>query len=171
MWDMDTGERVSAFASLVPDSANASATLFDFSFSNDRRTLATVGSDEIFRVWDIASGTLQSEFDRSGNNPFAVTLSHDGKLLVAGLGTGVIELWELATGKNLPRRFQDHGQAIYRLRLSPDGKTPCVRELGHANAYLPNGRWQRGPVARRPQHPCSRGCFPSQRNRPRNVQQ
>jgi WD40 repeat protein len=51
-----------------------------------------------------------------------VVFSPDGKTLAAGLGSGNIELWDVATGKSTAV-LKGHTNAILSLAYSPDGKT------------------------------------------------
>jgi RNA polymerase sigma factor (sigma-70 family) len=102
-----------------------------FALSPDGRTLATQESppsrERKIRLWDVATGEelggladqdLSSRF--VGRAPFV--FSPDGRLL-AGIGRdGVIELWEVLTGK-LRRRFRGHQSTMGPLAFSPDGKT------------------------------------------------
>ncbi|MGK0188154.1 MAG: WD40 repeat protein [Verrucomicrobiales bacterium] len=114
LWNLKTGES-------LPAIGDPGAALFDFAFSGDGNLVATVGNNEILRVWDGNSGQLRWEFSETSNDPFTVAFSHDSQTLYGGLGTGQIESWDLKTGSKNPRIFNDHAQAVYRLKLSPDG--------------------------------------------------
>ena len=63
----------------------------------------------------------------------SVAFSLDGKSFAAGTGTW-IALWEVATGKLL-RTFQ-HGDQIFGLDFSPDGKT-----LASSGLNVNSGTW------------------------------
>ena len=83
------------------------------------------------QLWDLATGkktaTLQGHpgegcFSNMFAVAFSVAFSPDGKVLVSG-GARTIELWDVATGKNLATFQQAVGEAVWRMALSPDGKT------------------------------------------------
>ncbi|MEZ5326846.1 MAG: protein kinase [Verrucomicrobiales bacterium] len=113
-WNSSTGE-------LLTSIGEAGNTLFDFTISQDGSTLATAGIDEFVRVWNRKTGEVKWSFSESGNDPFAVALDHRGTTLFGGLGSGQIDSWDLTSGQIKPRVFQDHIQAIYRVKISPNG--------------------------------------------------
>src|SRR5262245_48452741 len=67
--------------------------------SPDGKTIASASDDLGIRVWDVATGALQSSFsgDASGYKPLAV--SPDGKLIAAGGSDKVVRIWDAATGE------------------------------------------------------------------------
>jgi WD40 repeat protein len=68
-------------------------------WSNDGRTFATAfGSNRIVAM-DLCSGTVITYFDRMGQRISAMAYSPDGSFLVAGTINGLLQLWNLETGK------------------------------------------------------------------------
>jgi WD40 repeat protein len=51
-----------------------------------------------------------------------VALSADGKLLARGAIDGVVDVWDVATGKKL-HKLKGHTASVCRVAFSPDGKT------------------------------------------------
>ncbi|MFO0807852.1 MAG: protein kinase [Gemmataceae bacterium] len=85
-------------------------------FSPDGKWLATAGSDDTLKVWDVASGAVAQTIP--AKHPGCICFSPDGRLLAAGLSPGV-GVWEVATG----RQILSAGNNIVRgVCFSPDGK-------------------------------------------------
>jgi WD40 repeat protein len=143
-------------------------------FGADGKSLLTAGQDGTLRLWDLGTGKEIRRFDRrlagapgfpapgDGRRPpvatplmiggpgggFCAALSTDGKILAA-TGAGVVQLWEVETGKELrqirlaavnmpgmkagtplPRPaqvLQGAAGALSALLFSPDGRTLAGR--------------------------------------------
>jgi hypothetical protein len=96
-------------------------------FSADDRTLAAVG-DRV-TIWDIASEkdrTPAGELDRPARGhsvPYlAAAFSPSGRLLATGEESGVVHLWEVASGRQVCA-FTGHRQAVTAVTFSADGRT------------------------------------------------
>jgi WD40 repeat protein len=112
-------------------------------FTPDRKALLTASPDNSIRLWDMKTG---KELRRFGKQPVArpgpggmafgpgfgngggIALSPDGKTLAALIGGNTVQLWDVATGKEL-RSFQAAFNTANTLVFSPDGKTLAGR--GH----------------------------------------
>ncbi|MCI0456476.1 MAG: hypothetical protein L0Z62_05790 [Gemmataceae bacterium] len=118
-------------------------------FSADGKSLLSLGSDLDICRWDAASGKELTRVQRRGNptpkhvvyrtefvgrgripvtrlvhdGSFAVQIavSHDGKLLAELTRPGKVQVWEIATGKEV-RTFEFKGSPVHALAFSPDGK-------------------------------------------------
>ncbi|MBI2929645.1 MAG: protein kinase [Verrucomicrobia bacterium] len=96
-------------------------------FSPDGSRLASVGRDEILRVWELSTSRLAwtGEMSSAGES---VEFSPDGQLLATGnSGRGPVLLWDARTGQRL-KEVEIHGSATWTVRFSPDG-----RYFGSAN--------------------------------------
>jgi len=94
--------------------------IYDPSFSRDGKTLATTGSDETVRIWDVEKGKEIAQYSLSGEMVRPVVLSPDGSVLAAGFRDGTIRLRDVATGRVI-RRLQ--GQSLtHFIAFSPDGR-------------------------------------------------
>ena len=71
-------------------------------------------------------------------------LSPDGTKVVTAERTGIVGLWDAATGKQI-RLLRGHGDQIHDARFSPDGKT-----IASARATERRGRGMPRQVRRSP---------------------
>jgi RNA polymerase sigma factor (sigma-70 family) len=86
-------------------------------FSKDGKVLATAGTDNTARIWDLAAGEELRRFDPK-DRVVDVALAPDGTLLAAQTPKEVL-LWEVATGREV-RRFPAE-RPLRSLAFSPDG--------------------------------------------------
>lgn len=100
-----------------------------YSFSPDRKTLATAGEDMTVRLWEVSTGKELLMIPTYSRMPVTITFSPDGKTLAGG-GVydrntnrySLIRLWQLPSGKVL-KTLPGHTEGVKALRFSPDGKT------------------------------------------------
>jgi WD40 repeat protein len=119
LWDI-AGARYLGQLDPGPSSAAALA------FSGDGRWLAAAGQQSV-PVWDV-DRVLKGNPDGAkpllnlalGANVTSVALSADGRRLAAGGSAGVIQLWELPSGRPLGT-LRGVGAAATQLAFSPDG--------------------------------------------------
>ena len=127
MWDAETGAELAPFfAGQEPDDKEGPGgftvsyenQITALAFSSNGRLLAVgsqrkirlLGSRKQPRLKDVPYGTQSLAF------------SPDNTVLVAGLITGGIELWDLTTGKKI-NTLNGHTQSVETLIFSTDGKT------------------------------------------------
>ncbi|HEY9706798.1 MAG TPA: PDZ domain-containing protein, partial [Oculatellaceae cyanobacterium] len=93
----------------------------NISFSPNGEQLATVGTDEKVRIWDL-SGKKIDEFDvnQNGKGLNSVRFSPDGRFLAVAGGDGTVRIRNLS-GPPILRRLMRHRGEILSLRFSPDG--------------------------------------------------
>ena len=97
--------------------------------------LVLAGADGALRVWDLHTRTrlrvLRSELhQRSGHDAAALALafSPDGSLLASGHVDGLVHLWDMASGDEVPVRLR-HDQSVGAIAFSPDGATLATGSL------------------------------------------
>ncbi len=95
-------------------------------FSPDGKILATAGTGDTIRLWDVATGKQLHELTDTGRwQIYGAVFSPDGTTLTSIQQGGVIRLWNLATGKQVCPSQIHPGEAYerYGIACSPDGKT------------------------------------------------
>ena len=102
-----------------------------------KRILSASGwpqGDRTIRLWDVATGSELRRFLSDETDPGprtrgpreapgevrAIAFTPDGKQALSGSTGGILQLWDLETGKEI-RRFLGHKGSIYALAISPDG--------------------------------------------------
>jgi WD40 repeat protein/energy-coupling factor transporter ATP-binding protein EcfA2 len=120
LWDV-ASRRVSK---TIEASAEAGG-IFDLVFSSDGKTLATGGTNNIARVWDIATGKELAAFKGHTSYITSVAFSPDGKMLATGSFDKTVKLWDVATGKE-QATLTGSPYAIRDVAFSPDRRTLAV---------------------------------------------
>ncbi|HEX5323473.1 MAG TPA: hypothetical protein VFW40_06785 [Capsulimonadaceae bacterium] len=96
LWSGDFLQKVSSF---VPRDSPT----FGLDFSSNGRILATAGSDNKARLWDVSSGKLLCEFTHREfaevseypNSVLCATISPNNQVLVAGGLDGIVSIWPI----------------------------------------------------------------------------
>jgi WD40 repeat protein len=130
VWDYSTGK---LDFSLPTAAAGVTAT----EFSPDGKTLVDVGTGKnggVVEAWNVASKTQFRSYPTAATWSYSVAYSADGTMLATGGGvrnpttdvdTGVVELWNVSTGK-LISTFATSTGAASQVAFSPDGKLLLV---------------------------------------------
>jgi RNA polymerase sigma factor (sigma-70 family) len=93
-------------------------------FAPDGKTLASTAEDQTVRLWRVETGEELRRLKTAHLQNNAVAISPDGRLLlVASVGERPIQVWDLATGRELPPPTLAQGhQRIFALAFAPDGR-------------------------------------------------
>jgi WD40 repeat protein len=124
VWDLAARRVQTEFAG-HPSSGNASALaqLHTATFSRDGRWLASSGSDNSVRLWDVETGTPKPlrTVHRYGSWVRGAVFSSNGRYLFTCGSESMIRTWDVATGREEEALGEGHTGWIYALVLSPDG--------------------------------------------------
>src|SRR5262249_22323789 len=82
--------------------------------------LVSVGADRKVLFWNMAEGKL-GHAGQLATQTRALAMSHDGKLAATGGDDGIIQLWEVETGKPGPT-LKDTSEWVWSLAFTPDNK-------------------------------------------------
>ncbi|MGE3819981.1 MAG: WD40 repeat domain-containing protein, partial [Isosphaeraceae bacterium] len=97
---------------------------------NDGRRVVTAGDDGLIRVWDVATGESLRQFHGGTDSALRCSAaSPNGELVAIGLVSGLVQVFDLASGEELVR----HGilpAAPTALAFSPDGRSLLVSMIG-----------------------------------------
>jgi WD40 repeat protein len=85
--------------------------------SRDARTLATVSSEGVLRLWEVATGKERCHL----RGYHCVRFSPDAQFLAFGTRTGEVCIWDLRTGQQI-HAFKGHQGDVYSVAFSADGK-------------------------------------------------
>ena len=96
-------------------------------FSADETLLATFDrpSGRSFKLWSWNPPKLKTELKGHEAIVSAAAFSHDKRTLASGDESGVVKLWNVATGKDLVA-LEQHTSRVAQIQFSPDDKTVAV---------------------------------------------
>jgi WD40 repeat protein len=89
--------------------------------SPDGKLVAAAEGDTSIRVYDAASGKMQSEFTPLTLETFALAFSPDGKFLLAGGADDHVSVIDVATGKQTQALAGVAGEAVIATAVLGDG--------------------------------------------------
>jgi WD40 repeat protein len=128
-WKVAEGEEIR-----IPNAGHEGIVL-GMALSSDGTRLATVSGDNTARLWDVAASKELHRFEAPplteeqlalglgvGVEAAAeVALSPDGRALAVGWGSGLIQLFDTGSGKQL-RSLPGHALGVHSLAFTPNGK-------------------------------------------------
>jgi WD40 repeat protein len=95
-------------------------------YSRDGKVLASLGADEVIRLWDTESGQELQAIHLHEHSCAAFAFSGDGKHLATSGSDNVVRLWDAKTGKVLHSIADDNDDRANAIAFSPDGKTLAI---------------------------------------------
>jgi WD40 repeat protein len=137
VWDAPTGKEIRRIEMPVEDCDAG------FAFSPDGRTLATANTDRTVTLWEVASGKERAHLGKPAGGPRplngdvfmvytigvgsvpvagpTIAFAPDGRTVIARGPDQSIEVWDVATGKQMTRLTGQDG-SVTVTALAPDGK-------------------------------------------------
>ncbi|HWY86038.1 MAG TPA: hypothetical protein VNX28_04905, partial [Gemmataceae bacterium] len=101
------------------------------SFSPDGTRLASAGSDQTVKIWDLGNGHEILAYAGHASAVRCVAFSPDGKSIASGGADKGIKIWDAATGKDLVT-IKGEGAFTTSLVFARDGKYLLAGEVGSA---------------------------------------
>lgn len=98
-----------------------SRAIIDSGLSRDGRLMATLGNDQMIRLWRFGdSYPLAGVRQVAGKAAKGVAVSADGLRLAAGDDSGTVQVWETGTDR-APLLLSGHQSQVWAVAFSPDG--------------------------------------------------
>jgi len=94
---------------------------FGLAISQDGRRIASGGSGQTIRVWDVQSGKVLMQLPGSGGMFSPVSFSPDGRKIATSSQENDVIVYDAESDKVL-RRLSGHTDTVRAVRFSPDGK-------------------------------------------------
>lgn len=108
-------------------------------FSPDGGSLATGSADDIVRVWDTSTGTVDATLTGHTGPVRTVAFSPDGKTLATGSEDRTVRLWDTSTLDVVPVDIlTGHTDEVTSVAFSPDGRTVASASLDGTVRLWPN---------------------------------
>ncbi len=95
-------------------------------FSHDGERLASAGTEQKVKVWNIASGQQILTLKGHTRGVESVAFSPDGKRLASGSWDQTVKVWDAETGQETGT-LEGHNQIVLSVMFSPDGKRLASR--------------------------------------------
>ena len=123
LWDVAANQRIGAPLTIHSCDINSLA------FSRDGAMLVGAGNSGV-HLWDVTTHRLIGSFAGGGRIFSLVAVSPDGKTVAAENDINAVELWDVATGKQISPSLAGESGAATMLAFSPDGQTLAVLAKG-----------------------------------------
>jgi WD40 repeat protein len=107
-----------------------SAQIVDVDIHVEAGLIATASLDGTVRLIDAHTLHLLFKFEIEADELFAAAISPDGKQLATGSASGVITLWDAATGLQIAELADAHDSQIIKIAYAPKGNSLISADAG-----------------------------------------
>ncbi|MGK7900240.1 MAG: WD40 repeat domain-containing protein, partial [Hormoscilla sp.] len=101
--------------------------------SADGKYALSGSRDQTVKLWELETGALVKEFperlpdaeaeeELNSGDIYAVSLSPDMGIALSGTADGILQIWEVQTGKCLHELENENGEPFYAVALTPDSR-------------------------------------------------
>ncbi len=119
-YDLHDGQERNTYELKFPTDGGAHA--FPRFLAPDGKTYAELSHDGKITLWNAAGGAVTHQFKPQGTPYTALCFTPDSRMLLAGNEVSNINVFEIATGRELRSFGIDKGDVLALLVVSPDGK-------------------------------------------------
>ena len=94
--------------------------VYSLAYSPDGKLIAAGYNNNLIRIWDAKTGSLQKTLSGHNGVVWSVAFSPDGKTLISGSADKTIKCWNVQSGKEI-RTLKGHNDTVSFVTYSTDG--------------------------------------------------
>jgi|GEM_PF-802216 len=115
LWDIERNKTA------MTTTSGHSKSIIDAKTNSSHTVLATLGRDQSVRMWSLGVKTpLARRHHVTGRAAKGLAFSPDGDRLAVGDDAGVVQIWDLVSGRQ-PLELSGHDQQVWAVAFSPEG--------------------------------------------------
>ena len=121
VWNASTGEKVHAFDDIIGYHSK-------MAYSRDGKSAVTLHHDDesIAQLTSVITGEIIQRFQKHKVSARSAAINAAGTQVLVGLETGLVTLWDVASGIEI-RNFDTDHEHVRTIAFSPDGKTAVTQ--------------------------------------------
>lgn len=127
LWDIETGEKVFTFQpdQQSDDRIPAYQRVYSLGFHPDKKVVMAVFGDGSLKAWKVSNGEPAWSLSLPSPHGWYVSsaaFSPDGRMVVLGMPTGPLMLFDSFTGRTISQQWVSENGTLMELRFSPDSQ-------------------------------------------------